>query len=125
MPTPAQPAVVPLFKLPQTELEACTTEQEKKQFLGNYLYQFVTRYVQEHQKAEANAESLAGKVTGMLLDGQTIEYILYLFQDRSAFYGITKEAIALIQQAEESPAKWRKCKWTEKRKEWDGIIHLS
>lgn len=58
------------------ELNKCADENEKKQFLGNYLYQFVTRHVTTSDPDQA--ESLSGKVTGMILDGQTIEYILYL-----------------------------------------------
>lgn len=86
-PQPA-PAVVTqpvtLVEIPNEEFAMCKSESDKKQFLGNYLYQFVVRYVEN--KKEPDAEVLAGKVTGMILDGQTVEYIMYLCRDRQAFY---------------------------------------
>jgi hypothetical protein len=50
------------------EFNVCSTEAAKKQFLGNYLYQFVTRYIQE-MNLDQQPETKAGKVTGMILDG--------------------------------------------------------
>jgi len=86
---PAQPAPVSapvpapvsniLVEIPQEEFNKLQDENDKKQFLGNYLYQFVVRQTD-------GAEDLAGKVTGMILDGQTIEYILYLCGDKKSFY---------------------------------------
>lgn len=58
--------------------------------MGNYLYQFVSR---------KESEAVAGKVTGMILDGQTVEYILYLCSDKRAFYTLVDEAVKLIKQA--------------------------
>lgn len=86
-----------MVEIPKPEFEKCETETDKKQFLGNYLYQFVVRYVES--KKEIDSESLAGKVTGMILDGQTIDYILYLCSDKNAFYQIVQEAINLIKNA--------------------------
>jgi hypothetical protein len=36
----------------------------------------------------------------MILEGQTIEYILFLCSDKEAFYQIVKEADLLIEEAE-------------------------
>jgi hypothetical protein len=44
-------------------------------------------------------EQIAGKVTGMILDGQTVEYILYLCSDKRAFYQLVDEAVRLINLA--------------------------
>jgi hypothetical protein len=38
-------------------------------------------------------------VTGMILDGQTIDYILFLCSDKKAFYQLVEEAVKLINQA--------------------------
>ena len=56
-----------MVDIPKDEFEKCQNDGEKKQFLGNYLYQFVVRYVEG--KKENETEILAGKVTGMILDG--------------------------------------------------------
>jgi hypothetical protein len=80
----------PLLVIPQEEYSKLATEQEQKQFIGNYLYQFVSR---------KENEEVAGKVTGMILDGQTIQYILYLCGDKKAFYTLVEEAVKLINQA--------------------------
>jgi len=93
-PAPPAPKPLTLVELPAEEFAKCATESSKKQFLGNYLYQFVVRHVES--KKESDVEILAGKVTGMILDGQTVEYILYLCSDRNAFYQIVQEAINLI-----------------------------
>ena len=92
---PPPPVVVPaapepLLIIPQEEYSKLQTEQEQKQFIGNYLYQFVSR---------KENEQIAGKVTGMILDGQTIQYILYLCSDKKAFYTLVDEAVKLINQA--------------------------
>ena len=99
MPQPVLVQRVALVEIPTDEFEKCQNEVEKKQFLGNYLYQFVVRYVES--KKENETEILAGKVTGMILDGQTVEYILYLCNDRNAFYQIVQEAINLIKKSAE------------------------
>lgn len=86
--------MTPLVQIPAEEFAKCQTDADKKQFLGNYLYQFVVRFI-ESQKSP-DTESLAGKVTGMILDGQTVDYILYLCCDKKSFYQIVQEAIDLI-----------------------------
>lgn len=48
---------------------------------------------------------MSGKVTGMILDGQTIEFILYLCSDKVAFYNIMDEALALIEKSEKAQEK--------------------
>jgi len=105
MPPPPQPAApakpvgpVALVDIPKEEYAKCETETDKKQFLGNYLYQFASRHIAESEKT--NAEELAGKVTGMILEGQSIDYILYLCTDKKSFYTIVGEALNLIKQAE-------------------------
>jgi|TARA_B110000285_G_C15121389_1_gene617376 hypothetical protein len=91
---------VPLVQIPADEFAKCQTDADKKQFLGNYLYQFVVRFI-ESQKSP-DTESLAGKVTGMILDGQTVDYILYLCCDKKSFYQIVQEAIDLINSSEKA-----------------------
>lgn len=83
-----------LIAIPKSDLDKLASEQEKKQFLGNYLYQFVLRKV--------NVEALAGRITGMILDGQTIDYILYLCQNKKEFFNIVDEACLLIKKAEQT-----------------------
>lgn len=90
--------MTPLVQIPADEFAKCQTDADKKQFLGNYLYQFVVRFI-ESQKSP-DTESLAGKVTGMILDGQTVDYILYLCCDKKSFYQIVQEAIDLINSSE-------------------------
>ena len=51
-------------------------------------------------EAEAQQE-VSGKVTGMILEGQSIEQLLYLCGNKKAFYDIVKEAITLIKSQEE------------------------
>lgn len=41
----------------------------------------------------------------MILDGQTVQYILYLCSDKNAFNQIVQEAITLIKSSEESATK--------------------
>ena len=91
MPPPPVEVKEPLVVIPQQEFAKLQNEQEQKQFLGNYLYQFVLR----NQKDEG----IAGKVTGMILDGQKVDYILYLCSDKKVFYQIVEEAVKLIRQA--------------------------
>ena len=83
-----------LIAIPKGDLDKLGSESEKKQFLGNYLYQFVLRKV--------NVEALAGRITGMILDGQTIDYILYLCQNKKEFFNIVDEAQSLIKKAEQT-----------------------
>jgi hypothetical protein len=40
----------------------------------------------------------------MILDGQTIEFVLYLCSNKAAFYNIMDEALLLIEKSE-SPSK--------------------
>lgn len=70
MPKPVlvAPLPQPLVVIPKDEYAKCETEASKKQFLGNYLYQFVVRLI-ESKKDLNESDSLAGKVTGMILDG--------------------------------------------------------
>jgi len=100
---PVAAGVVPLVQIPKAELAAMQTDQDKKQFLGNYLYQYVLKKIQSNASTLAalggNAELLAGRVTGMILDGQTIEFILYLCGDQNAFYQIVEEALTMIQKS--------------------------
>lgn len=38
----------------------------------------------------------------MILDGQTIEFILYLCSNKAAFYNIVDEALTLIEKSEKA-----------------------
>jgi hypothetical protein len=42
---------------------------EQKQFLGNYLYQFVYRKMHLNESDISKVELLTGRITGMILDG--------------------------------------------------------
>ena len=91
-PMPVQ-APVPevLYNIPTEDYAKLASDQEKKQFLGNYLYQFVMTFCKANpdEKVKTAAESNAGKITGMILEGQTLDCILYLFKDKAAFNKIT------------------------------------
>lgn len=43
-----------------------------------------------------NVEMYAGRVTGMILDGQKVEYILHLCSNKPAFFNIVDEAMVLL-----------------------------
>jgi len=45
---------------------------------------------------QVQSEQFAGRITGMILDGQTIEFILYLCENKKEFYNIVNEASELI-----------------------------
>jgi hypothetical protein len=110
-PPVAAPVVVkptPLVEIPSAEFAACKGENEQKQFLGNYLYQFAVRFAQSNGYSQDDQEGLSGKVTGMILDGQTVEYILYLCSDRNAFNQIVKDSIKLIKNSPEVATKTEK-----------------
>lgn len=53
------------------QYERLAADEEKKQFLGNYLYQFINKFCSESTEeiVKTNCESNAGKITGMVLDG--------------------------------------------------------
>lgn len=103
-PPPPKPVAskqaIPLVQIPMDQLELCQTDQEKKQFLGNYLYQFTFQKLSKTTKEQAEIEALSGRITGMILDGQTIQFILYLCADKSSFNNIVDEALNLIQQSQ-------------------------
>lgn len=83
-PVPVVPVKEVLYdKLPMDQYNQLGSELEKKQFLGNYLYQFVMKYLTE--LAHEDIEGTSGKITGMILDGQTVDCVLYLFSDKQAF----------------------------------------
>jgi len=50
MPPPPK-VVVPLVVIPMEEFAKCKDDMEKRQFVGNYLYQFVTRRISETNAA--------------------------------------------------------------------------
>ena len=84
------------------EFNKISNDDEKKQFLGNYLYQCVIKRLSDKKKdmSDDSKQELSGRITGMILEGQTIEYILYLCSDKEAFYQIVTEANQLIEEAE-------------------------
>ena len=85
------------------EFNKLPNDDEKKQFLGNYLYQCVIKKLGSNKDLKDDAkEELSGRITGMILEGQTVEYILYLCTDKEAFYQIVTEANQLIDEAEKS-----------------------
>ena len=103
MPQPKPAVKVPLVVIPTAQLQDLANDNDKKQFLGNYLYQFVLRSIEmkkESYPEEADQANMAGKVTGMILDGQTIDFILYLCGDKTAFYQIVGEAVSLIETSD-------------------------
>ena len=57
------------------------------------MYQFILRYVNSKTQ---EPEQMAGRVTGMILEGHGVPSILELMKDKKAFYTLTDEAIALI-----------------------------
>lgn len=48
----------------------------------------------------SDKEAMTGRVTGMILDGQTVDYLLFLCTDRKAFYALVSEAVDMIMKAE-------------------------
>ena len=81
------------------DFEKLTDEQGQKQFLGNYMYQFALKDVQKNEEVE-DKDLMAGRVTGMILDGQTVEYLLFLCTDKKAFFALVNEAVNMIRSAE-------------------------
>jgi hypothetical protein len=57
------------------EFNQLTTEAEKKQFLGNYLYHYVLRKIEKDEQAKDSSVSqdkilnLSSKITGMIIEG--------------------------------------------------------
>jgi len=93
---PVQEAPQILIQIPMDKFNQCKTEGDKKQFLGNYLYPFVIRKLKTDN--DPNAEMNSGRVTGMILDGQKIEYILYLCGNKAAFQSIVDDAMKMIME---------------------------
>jgi hypothetical protein len=105
MASATQPTPEILVVIPQPEFTQLKSEIEQKQYLGNYLYQFVSRKIQKIKPEQV--DSLSGKVTGMILDGQSVDFILFLCSNKAAFYNIVEEALLLIEKSEkkeEAPA---------------------
>jgi len=63
----------------------------------------VLRKIEKDEQAKDKTVSqdkiltLASKITGMIIEGQTIEFLLYLFNSRSSFNSIVNEAMTLLQ----------------------------
>lgn len=95
-----------LVYIPMEEFNQISSEEEKKQFLGNYLYQYVLRKTEKdesakrQQVAQDQVQHQASRITGMIIEGQSIEFLLYLCNSRSAFNGIVSEATALLAKHE-------------------------
>ena len=45
---------------------------------------------------------MAGRITGMMLEGHDLAALLELFKDKKGFYNLTEEAISLIASNSES-----------------------
>lgn len=101
IPAPMPVALEPVFNLPLDQFKELADDNAKKQFLGNYLYQFILKFCQENKETSVSsqAEQVAGRITGMILEGQTIEQNLYLFTDRLHFNKIVNQAINLLKDA--------------------------
>ena len=95
-----------LVYIPMEEFNQITSEGEKKQFLGNYLYQYVLRKIEKDESskdlppAQERAQHQASRITGMIIEGQSIEFLLYLCNSRNAFFGIVTEATQLLEKHE-------------------------
>jgi hypothetical protein len=48
----------------------------------------------------SGVENYAGKVTGMILEGQTVDYIVYLTQNKVEFSKIVEEALRMLEDYE-------------------------
>ena len=88
------------------EFNQITNEEAKKQFLGNYLYQYVLRKIEKDESAkdqptaQDKVQHQASRITGMIIEGQSLEFLLYLCNSRNAFNGIVGEASALLEKHE-------------------------
>lgn len=64
-----------LVYIPTEELDKLSAEEEKKQFLGNYLYPYVLRKIQQDEQAKDSKvttdkiQNMTSKVTGMIISG--------------------------------------------------------
>ena len=45
-------------------------------------------------------QALSGKVTGMILDGQTIEFLLHLCKSQRAFIKMAEEVMSVLRKAQ-------------------------
>ena len=86
-----------LVYIPMDDFNKIENENEKKQYVGNYLYQYVFRIVSSDPKIPKDEHlNQSSKVTGMIIDGQSIEFLLYLCKSKFAFNGIVDEATELL-----------------------------
>lgn len=81
------------------EFNKLSKDEEKKQFLGDHLYQYVLRKIMQIEQSKPNQQFTqdklqhqASRVTGMIIEGQSIEFLLYLCNSRNAFNNIVVEA---------------------------------
>jgi len=91
------PQVVP-DALSSTELEQMTREQQST-IIGERLYPMIRQHLQ-HQHQVQHQPDLAGKITGMLLDGLnrgSLEELLVLLEDSRALRDKVSEAIEVLE----------------------------
>ena len=104
------------MQIPEEAYQQCKTPEEQKQFLGNYLYQWVFMKMNRDLKAKNDEEyqkltqengtlnqrlhELSGRITGIMLDGQTVDFLRALCKNQKAFEQMVEEASTLIKNAE-------------------------
>ena len=83
-----------LIAIPESELTLINEEDEKKQYLGNYFYQIILNHVKSLGKEEQKSEEIAGRVTGMILDGQNSQFLKGLCANKKNF--LLRKAVSLF-----------------------------
>ena len=118
-----------LVEIPEEEYNKLSSFEVKQRFIGNYLYQCVylrvdkecrLKYADECKKLGEQASTTAtgneitlnnnllmeklqhstGRITGMLIDGQSIEFLRYMCASQKAFEEMIQEAMKLLIDAE-------------------------
>ena len=85
-----------LIAIPESEFTLINEEDEKKQYLGNYFYQIILTHLKSLGKEEQKSEEIAGRVTGMILDGQNSQFLKGLCANKKNFFVLVSEALNLL-----------------------------
>lgn len=72
-----------------------SNEEEQKNILGEHLYPRIEDYLVSREQGD-----LAGKVTGMLLEGMEVEDLLNLVEDRTALLSKIHEALEVLNSSQ-------------------------
>ena len=94
-----------LVYIPMEEFNNFSSDDQKKQYLGDHLYQYVKRKIENDVKAKQlsqkitsdKVQHLASRITGMIIEGQSIDFLLYICNSRNAFNSIVNEAQTLLE----------------------------